>query len=412
MPIKTESSFSMLHPRIQRFIHTEGWQSLRGIQNSAIPVIMGKNTDVIISASTASGKTEAAFFPALTDTLALDGKSLIIYISPIKALINDQFKRLNGLCEKLDIRVWPWHGDISDSLKKKFRKHRRGVLLITPEALEATLCNHGEKIHSLFENVNFIIIIDEIHAFIGNERGKQLQSLLHRIDNAVNKRPVRIGLSATLGDISIAAEYIRPNEQDSVKIITADDVSSNIKLSVKGYFENESGAISKAPSQEAASNIAEHIFNSIRGVNNLIFPNSRSEVEKYTHLLTSLCATNNIPNEFFPHHGSLAKTIRHDVETALKESRGTNRAISAVCTSTMELGIDIGDIINVVQINTAFSVASLRQRMGRSGRSQNRASILRCYCIENRLAESFVLEDYLRLNTLQMLAIIQLLIEG
>jgi ATP-dependent Lhr-like helicase len=203
---ETSSSFHLLDERIQRFIWAEGWEALRDAQEAAIPLIVKADRDVIVAAATAAGKTEAAFLPALTHLMQAAEPGLIVYISPLKALINDQFGRLDRLCEQLDISVWPWHGDISSTTKSKFLNKRDGVLLITPESLEALLCNRGTSIGAVFARAAFFIV-DELHAFIGAERGKQMQSLLHRIETVIGRTVPRIGLSATLGDMSLAAEF-------------------------------------------------------------------------------------------------------------------------------------------------------------------------------------------------------------
>jgi len=203
-------AFHLLAPAIQRYLWTEKWESLREVQEKAIPLILPGNQDVVVAASTASGKTEAAFLPALTHYLNRGEAELIVYISPLKALINDQFGRLERLCEGLHIPVWPWHGDIGASSKQRFFKSPYGVVLITPESLEAMLCNRGTSVAGIFGALAFFVI-DELHAFIGNERGKQLQSLMHRIEAVLGRSVPRIGLSATLGDMKAAARFLRPD---------------------------------------------------------------------------------------------------------------------------------------------------------------------------------------------------------
>jgi ATP-dependent helicase Lhr and Lhr-like helicase len=216
---ESSSSFHLLDERIQRFIWAEGWEELRDAQEQAIPLIVKGDRDVIVAAATAAGKTEAAFFPALTHLLGTaSGTGLIVYISPLKALINDQFGRLDRLCENLEIPVWPWHGDISATSKTRFLAKRHGVLLITPESLEALLCNRGSSVAGVFERMTFFIV-DELHAFIGSERGKQLQSLMHRIEQSLGRTVPRLGLSATLGDMRLAADFLRPGKGAEVTII-------------------------------------------------------------------------------------------------------------------------------------------------------------------------------------------------
>jgi ATP-dependent Lhr-like helicase len=401
------SAFHLLDERIQRFIWKEGWTELRDAQEKAIPVIVNADRDVIVAAATAAGKTEAAFLPALTHLLrAQPCSQLIAYISPLKALINDQFGRLDRLCEDLEIPVWPWHGDISAGIKARFMKRPVGVLLITPESVEALLCNRGTSVSRVFERAAYFVV-DEVHAFIGSERGKQLQSILHRIETAIGRRVPRIGLSATLGDMSLAADFLRPGHGPQVTLVQSSAAATELRILVKGFEEPE---LVEDPSQAAAPvAVAGHLFKSLRGSNNLVFPNSRREVERYTHLLSGLCEQAGVPNEFWPHHGSLSREIRAQTEAALKQNE---RPASAVCTNSLELGIDIGAVRSVAQIGPPPSVASLRQRLGRSGRRKGEPAILRGYCIENALTPDADLHTELRLGTVQMAAMISLLLEG
>jgi ATP-dependent Lhr-like helicase len=407
--MSASQSFLQLDPRIQRYLWAEGWGELREVQEQAIPLILPGDQDVIVAASTASGKTEAAFLPALTHLLQQPDEGLIVYISPLKALINDQFGRLDRLCENLEVPVWPWHGDITATSKRKFVQKPHGVLLITPESLEATLCNRGTSIAALFKQTTFFVI-DELHAFIGTERGKQLQALMHRIETALGHPVPRIGLSATLGDMSLAARFLRPDRP--VALVDTPSTGGQLLILVKGFEEPtaEDGKRRKndPEAERAPLAISQHMFKVLRGSNNLIFPNSRREVERYTHLLNGLCEQAQVPNEFWPHHGSLSKEIRYETEAALKQRE---RPATAVCTSTLELGIDIGAVKSVVQVGTPPSVASLRQRLGRSGRREGEPAILRGYIIEDALDEKADLETRLRLDTVQTAAVISLLLE-
>ncbi|MCW0371305.1 DEAD/DEAH box helicase [Xanthomonas sacchari] len=407
------SAFSLLSPGIQRYLWAEQWEALRAVQEMAIPLILSADQDVIVAASTASGKTEAAFLPALTHLEQQSPPGLIVYISPLKALINDQFGRLERLCEDLDIPVWPWHGDISSTSKQRFFKKPHGVVLITPESLEAMLCNRGTSVAGIFKHLAYFVV-DELHAFIGSERGKQLQSLLHRIDTVIDRTVPRIGLSATLGDMQAAARFLRPKGETA--IVDAPSEDSELLLVVKGFEEPlppreaEDGQKQKEKEKEkiAPLAVAQHLFQTLRGSNNLVFPNSRREVERYTHLLNKLCEGAGVPREFWPHHGSLSKEIRYDTEAALKQK---DHPATAVCTNTLELGIDIGAVKSVAQIGTPPTVASLRQRMGRSGRRKGEPAILRGYVIEDALDSQADLQTRLRLDTIQTLAVVTLLTE-
>lgn len=399
------TAFDLLDERIQRFVWSQGWQELHAVQEAAIPLILEGECDVIVTAATASGKTEAAFLPALTRFLAVDGPALIIYISPLKALINDQFGRLNALCEHLHIPVWAWHGDISSSRKARFTKSPSGVLLITPEALEATLCRRGAACGGIFRHALYIVV-DELHAFIGTERGKQLQTLLHRIEHLIGRQVRRIGLSATLGEIALAASFLRPGGR--CDIADAGATGGGLKVLLKGC-EEPAGRCGQPTSSPAAVPHADHLFRVLRGSNNLVFPNSRAEVERYTMALNEMCENAGLPREFWPHHGSLARDVRLETEEALRQS---DRPATAICTNTLELGIDIGAVKSVAQIGPPPSIASLRQRLGRSGRRRGDAAILWGYTTEVPMDFARSIQDRLRLDTVEFTAMIDLMVAG
>jgi len=413
------NAFYQLDERIQRFIWGEGWQELRDIQERAIPAILRGDRDVILAAATASGKTEAAFFPILTRLLKSRG--VVIYVSPLKALINDQWFRLERLCETLEIAVYPWHGDISSSRKQRFLKKPEGVVLITPESLESLFVNHGSRMGSIVESLAYVTV-DELHAFIGTERGKQLQSHLRRIEIAAKRKVPRIALSATLGEMSLAAEYLRPGGGSGVEVIESEEDGQELKLIVRGYLDSaprasvENDGASQDISKQGVEledlvkggdlAVSEDLFKDLRGTNNLIFPNSRRKVELFADLLRRRCERMSLPNEFWPHHGSLSREIREETEAALKKG---DRPATAICTTTLELGIDIGSVASVAQVGSPPSVASLRQRLGRSGR-RGAAAILRCYCVEEEISESSPISDHLREGLIQTVAAINLLL--
>lgn len=411
-PSSSESAgFELLEPRIQRWIWSEGWTSLRDAQERAIPALLGADQDVIIAAATAAGKTEAAFLPILTNLLQQDAPGAVLYISPLKALINDQWDRLARLCDDLDIPVIAWHGDISASRKHRFLKSPEGILLITPESLEALFVNRGTSLAGLFASLRYLVV-DELHAFIGSERGKQLQSLMHRVETVIERPLPRIGLSATLGDMAMAATFLRPNAPHHVSVIESKGSGQVLKVQIRGYAESRQDLSALPDGEEVFSAdhaIAEHLFQVLRGSNNLIFPNSRSQVEWFADNLRRRCEQGGVPNEFWPHHGSLAKDIREETEKALKAG---DQPASAVCTTTLELGVDIGSIKTVVQIGAPPSVASLRQRLGRSGRRPGEAAILRSYCKERQLDDDSPLSDRLRQGLVQSIAMIRLLMQG
>jgi ATP-dependent Lhr-like helicase len=405
------SSFDLLAEPVRRWIWEKGWTSLRDIQERSIPLLMNGEQDAIIAAATASGKTEAAFLPLISrvvsDGSAGDGFDLV-YVSPLKALINDQFRRLEDLCERIELPVHPWHGDVSGSVKSRARKEPRGILLITPESLEAMFVLRGLEIPALFGRIQ-ALVIDELHAMLDTERGIHLRSLMNRLEISTKRRVRRVGLSATLGDMSLARAYLRPSDPDAVELLKSESEGQALKLQIRGYRvgeglssvadENEERDPAETDDQAAAGSservITEHIFDTLRGTQNLVFAGSRQSVEVYADMLTRMSEEQALPNEFYPHHANLSREHRAFVEKRLKDA---TEPTTAVCTSTLELGIDIGDVEAVAQIGAPFSVASLRQRLGRSGRRPGRPAILRMYIRERALDERSHPVDLLRLR--------------
>ncbi len=391
------SSFELLHKKVQNWIWKQGWTSLKEIQENSIPIVLKKNCDVIICAPTAGGKTEAAFLPIISNILFEDSDTLgydVLYISPLKALINDQYRRLCDITKDLKISVTPWHGDISLSIKRRSLKKPSGILIITPESLESFLVNKNSEVKSAFGNLKYIVI-DELHAFIGNERGKHLQSLLSRIEFFTNKAIPRIAMSATFSNYDSVKNFLRQDNTLNCVVPHQGDSNHEIRLIIKNYNPSSNVNIEKEISQE--------IFSKLRGSNNLVFTNGRFESELYTLLLNSLSEKHCIPNEFHTHHGNLSKFLRENIERELQLGQ---TPITAICTSTLELGVDIGNVKSIAQIGVANSVSALRQRIGRSGR-RGEPSILRIFSIEN---SNGILYE-LRANLVQNIAVIELLRE-
>lgn len=389
------SSFELLHESVQQWIWRQGWTSLRDIQESSIPVVLRRESDVIISAATAGGKTEAAFLPILTSLLSEPSAGYgVLYVSPLKALINDQYRRLMDITSGMPVEVTPWHGDIAASRKAKSLKNPSGILIITPESLESFLVNRNTFVRQAFGQLKYVVI-DELHAFIGNERGKQLQSLLSRIDMITGVKAPRIAMSATFSNYDKVMEFLRPDKSYPCVIPVQGVSNHETKILVKEYLQDKE--------DDVATKIAQEIFTKLRGTNNLAFTNSRVAAENYAVLLGDMCEDANVPNEFRVHHGSLSKIERESVEHELQQGV---TPITALCTSTLELGVDIGKVKSIAQIGVANSVSGLRQRLGRSGR-RNEPSILRVFSVENgeRTDELY----NLRANLVQNIAVIELL---
>lgn len=410
------NNYNLLDERVKKWIFQQGWTNLREIQNIAIEPILSAKTDILISASTAAGKTEAAFLPACSRVADQKEGIAILYISPLKALINDQHRRLESLTDLLSMQLTSWHGDSSQSKKNKLRKSPSGIVLITPESLESLLINDSGWFKRAFNFLQYIII-DEFHAFLGSERGHQLLSLLTRIEHLIGRltEPVpRIALSATLGNLTSIPLSLRPNKRFPCQIIKESHAISSVKIQLKGYLEHaelndeQNSETAKITNQSAEYQICQDLFRFCRGDNHLVFANSRKRVESIAAQLTDFCVQKILPNEFFPHHGSLSKELRGTLEARLL--KGT-LPTTAICTMTLELGIDIGKVYSVIQVTPPHSVSSLRQRLGRSGRRGNPA-VLRMLIAENEIVQQSSLIDKLRLQLIQSLAMIRLLISS
>ena len=391
-------AYELLSEGVRRWIWEQGWEALRDVQESSIRTLFETDRDLLIAASTAAGKTEAAFLPVISKLCTDPPESLgALYVGPLKALINDQFRRLEDLCAELEVPVHRWHGDVGQSAKKQMLENPRGVLLITPESLEALFVTRGTRVGALFGELGYVVI-DEMHSFLGSERGTQLQSLLHRVERCSSRAVVRIGLSATLGDMDLAARFLREADPERVERLESKASGGELRLALRAYECGEGGDEGR---------IAQHLFDNLRGENNLIFANSRAEVETQAAALRALCEDARLPVEFHPHHGSLSRELRESLEASLKQG---GRPVSAVCTTTMEMGIDLGSVASVAQIGAPNSVASLRQRLGRSGRRGGPA-VLRVYVREPRLEPDLSLEWTLRSELVQSMAVIELLLE-
>ncbi|GGS28990.1 DEAD/DEAH box helicase [Actinokineospora fastidiosa] len=405
-----ESNFPLLHPDVQRWVYRKGWRDLHPVQDAAIPVVLRGDADVLIGASTASGKTEAAFLPICSALAGEPGGAgvQVLYVSPLKALINDQFRRVQELCEDLHIATHRWHGDVAASSKAKVLKAPSGILLTTPESLEAMYVLRGSRVPSLFAGLRYVVV-DELHAFLGVERGVQLVSLLHRLETALRRRVPRIGLSATFGEMSLAAEQLRPGRVYPLSLIESPgDGGQEILVQVRAYTDPRPDPSGPAV-PPASRRIAEHLHAKLRGTTNLAFANSRAAVEEYAVELARLSEEAGRANEFHPHHGYLAKELREEVEDMLRD---TTRPATAVCTTTLEMGIDIGDIAQVAQIGPPSAVSSLRQRLGRSGRRPGKPAVLRAYVEEFEPDPRTTLPDRLHPRLVQTVAVIDLLLES
>ena len=311
-------------PFIQEYIYRSGWQTLRGVQNAAGEAIFGTEDNVLLTASTASGKTEAAFFPILTLLDENPSSSVgVLYIAPLKALINDQFGRLNELCEEEGIPVTRWHGDVPQSQKRKLMKKPAGILQITPESLESLMMNRHMEIPSLFGDLRFIVI-DEIHSLLRGDRGMQTFCLIERLCRLAECRPRRIGLSATIGNPEAAGKFLAAGSGRGTVIPRFEAGKEVWRLSMEHFFNTAPQAdegkqiVSAASVTEEATDTAPkaadpgigYIFEHTRGKKCLVFTNSREECEAVCQSLRQYCEVNHEPERFLIHHGNLSASYR------------------------------------------------------------------------------------------------------
>ncbi len=407
----TSAAFDLLDVRLQRWVYDEGWQSLRAVQEKAIPLLIDAAHDVILSATTASGKTEAAFLPILSNLVRDPERgpgAQVLCVSPLKALIDDQFYRLEDLCAPVDVTVHRWHGDVTATAKTRFTKHPSGVLVITPESLEALFVLRGDALAAMFAGLRYVVV-DELHAFVGTQRGAQLQSLLHRLDLVLTRPPVRVGLSATIGNVEVATAFLRPSDPAAVKIVDCSEEPFDVRLQVRGYVNHRPAASggAEATTGDAIFAVTDDLYRTLRGSNNLVFANARARVEQIADILTQRSARDRLPNEFWPHHGNLSREVREDAEIRLRDPHAP---ATVICTSTLELGIDIGAVSSVAQVGAPPSVAVLRQRVGRSGR-RGEPAVLRLYSTVDELTASSDIVDELRWPLVQSIAMVNMMLD-
>lgn len=340
------SSFDQLDPLVQHHIvNTLGWRELRPLQEQSIePIAGGKHC--LLLAPTAGGKTEAAIFPVLSRICSENWTGLsVIYVCPLKALLNNLYERLDEYCCMLGRRCEVWHGDISQSRKGRIKSDPPDILLTTPESLEVMLISAKTDGREMLGSAR-VVIIDEIHAFAGDDRGWHMLAVLERIGALAQREIQRIGLSATVGNPDGLLEWLAGHCEGDRQVIQTSGVTSatptDIQLDYVASLRNAAIVISRLH----------------RGEKRLVFCDSRSRVEELGNELRQLDVT------VYLSHSSLSAEERKTSEQAFSEAQ--NCVI--VATSTLELGIDVGDLDRVIQVDAPWSVASFLQRLGRTGR--------------------------------------------
>ncbi len=426
-----DNPFYKLAPFIQEYIYRNKWEALHDIQAEAIGAILDSPDHILISSGTATGKTEAALLPIITD-LHNDPPATIgaLYIGPLKALINDQFERLTDLLADSSLPVQSWHGDIAQAKKTRFLRRARGILQITPESLEAMLINRHHELKRLFADLRYVII-DEVHALIASDRGRQVMCQLERLARLQTRTPRRIGLSATIGEPQLTMDWLRGSSKPPANLIQSsrqaraeigleyfllpDDRQDGRKAKTGADADSACGESARFGANPPAmlkvepSEYYEHLHRMTqrKSVNKtLIFAKSRADTEDIVVNMRQLSERKRRPSFYHVHHGSISAPLREAAEAAMKDK---DQPACTAATLTLELGIDLGQLDQVLQVNSTQSVSSFVQRLGRSGRRGGPARMF-FYATEN-VREARHIGEELPWNLLQTIAIIQLYAE-
>lgn len=436
---------------IREYIFTHRWESLRGVQVAAARTLFLTGHHLLLTSSTASGKTEAAFFPILSELWENPPQSVgALYICPLKSLINDQFFRMEELLDMTGLRVTRWHGDVAQSHKKKLLEKPSGILQITPESLEAMLINRSNDILRLFGDLRYVVI-DEIHTLTGTDRGNQILCQLSRIGHLIRRTPRRIGLSATIGDPALAAQWLAGDTDIPVDVPTFEEGRVRWRLGLEHFYvqnpkedqASEPGDTHGGGGEETAEETSldyreahdrataravgdamvasalpktashpldagyEYMYDCVRDKKSLVFSNSREETEYLCATLRQIAKARGEQDVFLIHHGNLSASIREEAEAKMKDEE----VFAVTCaTVTMELGIDIGRLERVLQSQAPNSVTSFLQRLGRSGRRGEPPEMMMVFREEDPLPNT-PLPQLIPWELLRGVAIIQLYME-
>ncbi len=406
--------FERFPPFVREYIYTHSWESLRAVQMAAAHTLLDTDRHLLLTSGTASGKTEAAFFPILTSLYERPSRTVaVLYIAPLKSLINDQFFRMEELLSESGIPVTHWHGDVSASHKRKFLETPCGILQITPESLESMLLHRSNDVVRIFGDLRFIVI-DEVHTLTGSDRGNQIQCQLSRVARLIGRQPRRVGLSATVGDPALAAAWLAGDSGIVVDAPVLPPENLRWRLGLEHFFiqnaEKEQNDDKKPLDGAKKTPIDagyEYMYDCVRDKKALVFSNSREETEYVTATLRQIAAARHEKDVFLIHHGNLSAALREDAERKMKDEE--THAVTCA-TVTMELGVDIGRLERVLQNEAPNSVASFLQRLGRSGRRGQPPEMMMVFREEDPLPNT-PLPQLIPWGLLQAIAVVQLYLE-
>lgn len=336
--------YGRLAPYIQQEIYKQRWERLTPLQEQTAKVIFDTGESLVVSSGTATGKTEAVMFPLLTDLENRPADGIrILYFSPTKALINDQYRRLSKLTAGGTAQVVRYHSDVGSQKKKQLEAMENLIVMLTPESLESLLISEPGLLRRRMESLEYIVI-DEMHYFMESERGIQLLCVMERLQSLIGRVPRRVGLSATIGDASIACHWLSSDTEYKVRYVTGIEQKKAFRVLLDGYEEE--------------TEACRRLYQLTRGRRSLIFFRTKKELEETACRLGK-------EQPVYIHHAGLTAEERKDTEEALRSSI---RPVTVASTSTLELGIDIGGLERVLHMGAPFRVTSFLQRLGRSGR--------------------------------------------
>lgn len=404
---------------IKEYIYSHGWQELRDIQLDAARVIFETRSNLLLSSSTASGKTEAAFFPIISDIItspSFESSVSVLYIAPLKSLINDQFARLEELLDMTGITLTHWHGDVGASHKSKLLKNPSGILQITPESLESMLINRANYLPRIFGGLKYVVI-DEIHALIGTDRGDQVMCLLSRLSRAIGHSPRRVGLSATIGDLKLASEWLGAGSGRDTEAPPPKKQPLKWRLGLEHFYiqnpnevQTPTPTLATAEQRDRGGYAAldpgyEYLYDCLYGKKAIVFSNSREETEYVTATMRQISKKRGDKDIFHIHHGNLSAALREGAEATMKDESVASAVTCA--TVTLELGIDIGKLDRVAQMGAPTTVSAFLQRLGRSGRRGTPPEMVMVYREETPLPNA-PLPEIIPWELLRGIAIIDL----
>ena len=399
---------------IREYIYSHSWDSLRPVQLEAAKTIFNTENNLLLTSATASGKTEAVFFPILSEIWDKPQNGIsVLYIAPLKSLINDQFFRIEELLRESGIAVTHWHGDVATSNKKKLLKNPEGILQITPESLEAMLINRSNDISRIFSGLRYIVI-DEIHCLTGTDRGNQIICQLNRIERLIGYSPRRIGLSATVGNPELSAKWLGGGSDRKTDIPMLAEERIKWRLGLEHFFIQNKSFDQTAPTVSAGLTPTaamdagyEYLYDCVRDRKSIVFSNSREETEYVCATLRQIAQKRNDKDIFLIHHGNLSASLREEAELKMK----SDDTLAVTCaTSTMELGIDIGRLERIAHVDFPNSVSGFLQRLGRSGRRGQPPEMMAVFREEEPLPNA-PLPQLIPWDLIRAIAIIQLYIE-